>query len=116
MTNELDPIKIAGLLNQSTQQLDKATLSALFDARQNALSRQSVRAPAYAFAAVSSSGATSWTDKLMSHAAPAWAALLLLVVILITGTSYWQNTQELQVDEIDVAILTDVMPIEVFVD
>jgi hypothetical protein len=37
MTNKLNPEKIVQLLTKSTQQMDEATLSALADARQNAL-------------------------------------------------------------------------------
>jgi len=40
----------------------------------------------------------------------------LLVAILMFAAGYWQHAQEQQISEIDVAILTDEMPIEVFVD
>jgi hypothetical protein len=40
----------------------------------------------------------------------------LLAAILFEGTSYWQNVQEQQIDETDVAILTGDLPIEVFVN
>jgi hypothetical protein len=110
MTNELDPGKIAQLLTQSTRQLDEATLSALVNARQNALKRQSVRAPVFALAT------GRWTDRLMPHSAQPWIAAGLLAAILIAGTSFWQHVQERQIDELDVAILTDDLPIEVFVD
>jgi Protein of unknown function (DUF3619) len=110
MTNELDPRKIAQLLTQSTRQLDKATLSALVNARQNALKRQLVRAPVFALTT------GRWTDRLMPHSAQPWIAAGLLAAVLVVGTSYWQHVEEQQIDELDVAILTDDLPIEVFVD
>jgi hypothetical protein len=110
MNNELDPRKIAQLLTQSTRQLDKATLSALVNARQNALKRQLVRAPVFALTT------GRWTDRLMPHSAQPWIAAGLLAAVLVVGMSYWQHVEEQQIDELDVAILTDDLPIEVFVD
>jgi hypothetical protein len=108
--DQLDPRKIAQLLTLSTRQLDKPIVSALVDARQNALKRQAVRAPVFALTT------GRWTDRMMPHWAQPWIATLLLAVVLVAGTSYWQNVQEQQIDETDVAILTDDLPIEVFID
>jgi hypothetical protein len=110
MTN-IDPVKIAQLLTLSTRQLDKATVSALVDARQNALKKHSVRrAPAFALTT------GQWTDRLTPHWVQPWIATGLLAVILVAGTSYWQHVQEQQINELDVSILTDDLPIEVFID
>lgn len=116
MTNELDPRRIAQLLTQSTRQMDEAILSALVNARQNALKRQSVHAPVFSLTPASAHTSAHWTDRLIPHSAQPWIATGLLVAVLIAGTSYWQNVQEQQIDETDVAILTDDLPIEVFVD
>ncbi len=116
MTNELDPGKIAQLLTQGTRQMDAAIISALVDARQNALIRHSVRAPVFALTSVSAHTSARWTDRLIPHSVQPWVAAVLLVAVLIAGTSYWQNFQEQQIDETDVAILTDDLPIEVFVN
>jgi len=110
MTTKLDPVKIAQLLTQSSRQLDTSTLSALADARQNALKRHRVRAPAVAL----STG--RWTHNLIPHSGQQWLVTGLLVAILVLATGYWQHTQEQQISELDVAILTDELPIEVFVD
>ena len=110
MTTELDPRKIAQLLTQATRQLDATTLSALVDARQNALKRQSVRAPVFTLSA------GRWTHDLMPHSAHQWLFTGLIVVILAVSAGYWQHAQEQQISELDVAILTDELPIEVFVD
>ena len=118
MTNKdiykLDPGKIAQLLTQSSRQLDEVTLSALFNARQNALKRQSVRAPVFTLAPASSHA--HWTDRLVPHSAQPWVAAALLIATLIVGMGFWQHVQEQQINELDVAILTDDLPIEAFVD
>jgi len=116
MTNELDPGKIVRLLTQGTRQLDAVTISALVDARQKALKRQSERASVFTLAPTSAYMPARWTDRLIPHSAQPWIAAGLLVAVLIAGTSYWQHVQEQQIDETDVAILTDELPIEVFVD
>jgi len=110
MTTNLDPGKIAQLLTLSTRQLDESTVSALHNARQNALKRQAVRAPV--FALVTGRG----THRLIPDSIQQWAVACLLVAMVIVGTSYWQHVQEQQISDIDLAILTDDLPIEVFVD
>jgi Protein of unknown function (DUF3619) len=116
MTNELDPGKIAQLLTQSVGHLDTATMSALVKARQNALKRQSVRTSVLSLSPASTNTPVLWSDRLIPHSVQPWIATGLLVAVLIAGTNYWQNIQEQQIDETDVAILTDDLPIEVFVD
>jgi hypothetical protein len=116
MTNELDPGKIAQLLTQGTRQMDAVTISALVNARQNALKRHSVREPVFKLTSASAHASARWADRLIPHSAQPWVAAVLLVAVLIAGTSYWQNFQEQQIDETDVAILTDDLPIEVFVN
>ena len=117
MTNNninMNPKKIAQLLTQSTRQLDEVTLSALVNARQNALKRQLVRAPVFALNPASAHA--SWTDRLVPHAVQPWIAAGLLIALLFAGSSYWQHVQEQQIEELDVSILTDDLPIEAFVD
>ena len=110
MTTKLDSGKIAQLLTQSSRQLDTSTMSALADARNKALKRQLVRAPAAAL----STG--RWTHNLIPHSGQQWLATGLLVAILVFTAGYWHQAQEQQISELDVAILTDELPIEVFVD
>lgn len=116
MTNKLDPKKIAQLLTQSTRQMDKITLSALVNARQNALKRQSVRSPVFALTPASAHNLARWADRLVPHSTQQWIATGLLAVMLVIGTSFWQHAQDQQISDLDVAILTDDLPIEVFVD
>jgi len=110
MTAHLDPGKITQLLTLSTRQLDENTLSALNNARQLALKRQAVHAPVFAL------NTGRETHRLIPDSIQQWVVAGLLVAMLIAGTSFWNHVQEQQIDELDVAILTDDLPIEVFVD
>ncbi len=116
MTNSLSPEKIVQLLTKSTQQLDVATLSALADARQNALKYQSAPVPGFTLNSASAHGSVHWADRFIPHSVQPWIAAGLLAAILFAGTSYWQHLQEQQIDDTDVAILTSDLPIEVFVN
>lgn len=110
MTTELDPGKIAHLLTQGARQLDAATLSVLAGARQNALKRQSAHAPVFTLAA------GRWTHTLIPHSAQQWLFTVVLVAVFVFAGGYWHHAQEQQISELDVAILVDELPIEVFVD
>ncbi|MBI5431183.1 MAG: DUF3619 family protein [Nitrosomonadales bacterium] len=110
MTTDLDTGKITQLLTLSTKQLDARTLSALSNARQKALERQAECAPAFAFNA----GGEAHNQR--QESIQYWVVAGLLAAMLIAGTSFWQHIQEHQTAELDVAILTDDLPIEVFVD
>jgi uncharacterized protein DUF3619 len=110
MNTNLDPGKITRLLTLSARQLDQNTLSALSIARQKALERQSVRSPFFAL----STG--HGTHRLLPNIAHPWVIGGLLAAVLVLGTGYWQHIQEQQIDDTDVAILTDDTPIDVFVD
>lgn len=107
----LDPQKITRLLTHSTQQLDENTITALSKARRNALAMQPARASAFA----ATTGQR--TVNLMPRTAIQWLATGLLIALLsVAGSSLWQQADEQQISELDVAILTDEMPLDVFVD
>ena len=110
MTDELTPDKIAKLLTQSTRHLDSGTLSALSNARQNALQKQAVRAPVLTLAA------SRWAHVPVHIPTYQWVFAGLVAAMLVIGTGYWHHDQEQQITELEVAILTDELPIEVFVD
>lgn len=110
MTDELEPEKIARLLTQSTKHLDSDTLSALGNARQKALQKQTMHAPVFTLAT------SRLANMLLPFTSHQWVSAGFLAALFIIGTSYWLHTQEQQIAELDVAILTDDLPIEVFVD
>ncbi len=103
--------KITQLLTQSAQRLDAPTLSALGRARQAALERQALESPAYEVAF-----AGRWSHRFASPATMRWFVAGLLAATMVTMASYYHHTQEQQIGELDVAILTDELPLEVFVD
>jgi hypothetical protein len=111
MSTQLNTQELITLLSQSSEQLDMVTVSSLAKMRQKTLSVQPARAPSF----VLSSG--HWLEHLIPHSTVQWLATAILVVLLsITGATYWQHSVEQQISELDVAILTDELPLEVFVD
>lgn len=110
MTKNLDPEKITRLLTVSSRQLDQRTLSALSSARATALQRQLVRSPVFAL------NTGHGIHRLISSPIRLWVAAVLLVATITIGMSYWNHLQEQQIEETDLAILTDDMPIDVFVN
>ncbi len=103
MTEKLNIEAIRQLLNRSQAQLDDATLACLRKAREQALLRH---APGVH---------THWRWAEMRHPAATWFATLLLAICLFGGvTYYWQQTHDNS--EIDLAILTDDMPVDVYVN
>ena len=102
---------IAKLLTQATQQLDTNTVDALRRARNVALEKQLQKKPVFA---LNTEHGAHW---LIPHSTHQWvAAIILLVAILFGGVNYWQHTQEHELAHLDTAILTDDMPLEIFVD
>jgi hypothetical protein len=118
MNTELDPGKITQLLNQGTRQMSGQVLSALNRARQNALEKHSVRA--HVFNLAPSSGMHTdthrWAHWPGLRSVQHLAIVILLAAIVISGVGYWHHAEEQQIGELDVAILTDELPVEVFVD
>jgi hypothetical protein len=110
MTDKLNPKRVAQLLTQGTWQMDTGVLTALSEVRQKALERQTVRAPVITFAT------GRWAHLLAPFSNHQWVSAGLLAAMLVIGMSYWHHVQEQQIADLDVAILTDDLPIEVFVD
>jgi len=106
MTDYLNSDAIRQLLNRSAGQLDPSTLAGLRQAREQALLRH---------APVGAGSQTRWHFGAWRPAAATWVATLLLAVCLFGGiTYYWQQTRDSS--EIDLAILTDEMPVDVYVN
>lgn len=110
-SRNIAPERIAQLLTRAAQQLDDNTAAALRRARSTALERQSQSNPVFM---LSTGHGLRW---LMPHSAHQWmATIILLVAILFGGLSYWQHAHENDLAHLDAAILTDDLPLEVFVD
>jgi hypothetical protein len=107
----LTPEAIAELLTHATQQLDANTVDALCQARNVALEKQVQKKSVFA---LSAGHGAHW---LVPHSTHQWAAaVILLVAMLFGGVNYWQHTQEHELSYLDAEILTDDLPLEVFVD
>lgn len=101
--------KIAELLTYSSGQLDDKTLASLREARTAALQKQRVHEPVFSLAA-----AGHRAHHMVPHTPHQWVAFVILIAALAAGVAgYLQNSQA-PLDDID--ILTDELPIEVFVD
>ena len=108
-SRDIAPERIAKLLTRAAQQLDDNTVAALRQARNVALQRQSLSKPVFA---LSTGHNIRW---LLPHSTQQWmAAIILFVAILFGGVSYWRHENDLS--HLDTAILTDDLPLEVFVD
>lgn len=116
-TNNSSPESIAGLLTKAAEQLDSHTVAALRNARHNALARQSLhRQPALALSA------GHGIYRLMPHSPQQWVIVTaLLVTVLVSMAGYWhhageRDTNHHDASQLDIAILTDDLPMDVFLD
>ncbi len=115
MTTKLDPKKITRLLDQSTRQLDDNVLSALQQSRAQALQRQS--APEQVLGFTERFAASGWAHLPHPRSARQWVTICLLALVLASGANlWWQHYHEQQIQELDVSILTDELPLDLFVD
>lgn len=109
--HDSSPASIAELLTIATRELDTGTVDGLRRARNIALARQSLRKPVLALGSVHG---VHWP---IPHSAPQWVyAIILLGAILVSVTSYWHHAREHEMSHLDIAILTDDLPMEIFVD
>lgn len=105
--------EIAAMLNRSASQLDDEVAASLRQARLNALQKRRTRSPAYSLAVISD----HVHAVLTPHSAGQWfATAALIFTIVVGGANLWEYRQAQSVSHLDIAILTDDMPMEVFID
>ena len=109
-TRQINIKEIAHLLTQSAARLDESTVHALAGARRNALQRQTSRSPIFML------DTGRWAPILKPHSVQRWVTAGLFMTMLVGTASYLQHSHEQKISDLDVAILTDELPIEVFVD
>lgn len=111
-SRDIAPERIARLLTRAVQQLDGNTVSALHRARNRALERQAVSQPVFA---LSTGRNLHWP---VPHTARQWMAAAILLTVLAGTISYWHHAREQEANHhlLDIAILTDDLPMEVFID
>jgi hypothetical protein len=106
---------IKQLLNQSVSQMDAKTIENLRDARNRALEgyRAQQKAPVLAWLHHHGIlvGSSSHNHKYLY-----FSAILLFTALLFSGSAYWQQASEHDHSDIDIAILTDDLPVDAYVD
>jgi len=114
MNADFDIQRIKRMLDRSVAQIDPPTLACLRSARKQALNRYDVRSASLPLFA--------WADgHIISHTSTNyrwsyyWIGVILLAC-LYSGTGYWQQTMDNDSSEEDIAILTDDLPIQYFLD
>lgn len=111
MNMKLNHKEVGRLLNQSTNQLNRSTLNGLRKARQQALINQRVEAPIW----VNQNGVLHGQLQL-SQRALNWIIVAVVASLLAINLTYWDRTYEHDHSDVDIAILTDDLPVDMFVD
>lgn len=111
MNIKLTTKEVGSLLNRAARQLDRSTLSELRTARQNALLNQRVEVSSW----VNQNGLLHGKLQL-SQRAFNWIIAAVVASLLVINLSYWNRTYEHDHSDIDIAILTDDLPVDMFVD
>ena len=116
MNKTLNTKSIRQLLNRSSAQLDQPTLVQLRDARSQALARFDARSTATVFAwsgfNPGNSGQTTDSHYKLNN----WGVVVLLAALLFSITTFMQHATEHDGSEVDIAILTDDLPIDIYVE
>lgn len=111
MNNRLNNKDIGRLLDLSANQLDRSIANSLYTARQQALQHQRI-------------SSSVWTNQngllhgrlQLSARALNWVIAAVVVSLLAINLSYWNRMAERDHSDIDIAILTDDLPVDMFVD
>jgi hypothetical protein len=111
MKTKLTYKEIGRLLDRSANQLDRSTLDSLQTARQQALQHQRVSASTW----VNHNGILHGHLHL-SQRALNWIIAAVVASLLVINLTYWDRTYEHEHVDIDIAILTDDLPVDMYVD
>lgn len=106
-----NPHNIKQLLNNSLSQIEQPTLDRLHDIRKLSMARYEARAAAPPFAA-----AGHGLVFVVQRRSYYWVATVLLAACLVSGITYWHHGNEHNMSEEDIAILTDDLPINMYVE
>jgi hypothetical protein len=120
MNTKLNPEQIKQILNRSAEQIKPSTLERLRKARTQALAHFDARSASHALTPAFIKGAGQAAhSRHSSDSHPKhyyWAAAILLAAVIFSGVSYWHHAPEHDTSEVDIAILTDDLPMHVYVD
>lgn len=103
------PEHVVRHLTRAAQRLDDNTVVSLQRARNMALDKLPLSQPVYSLSVV-----RGWLSPHSMHQRV--ATIILLLAMLFGGLSYWQHMHESELSHLDAAILSDELPLEVFVD
>ncbi|BBE51608.1 hypothetical protein OYT1_ch2083 [Ferriphaselus amnicola] len=114
MNNDFNIDSVKRLLNRSLTQLDQPTLVRLSEARQRALTAhtEDIRIPVLA----ESRGNTASHSEHSHHRLQQWGLILLLALGMFSCVTYWEQLSAPSDDEVDIAILIDDLPVEMYAD
>ena len=116
MKSDLNIHKIKELLNTATTQLSPEILDKLRMARTRALDRQRIRQSAPVLAWLGGSHSSQHETHHFSKPM-LWLMGAVLATCLISGGAFYRNhLVEHEIIDVDIAILTGDMPINVFLD
>ncbi len=115
MNKNWNPDMIKQLLNRSLAQLDQPIVAQLRDARMLALNRHETRSatvPLFAWAG----GHIIRHPSAHLHRSYYWIGVLLLAASLLSSVTFMQQTMDNDTSDEDIAILTDELPIQFYVE
>jgi hypothetical protein len=115
MNRKLNTKEIGQLLNRSAAQLDRGTLDKLQSSRRTALQYQRATQQAPVMAWLTQHGLIGH-HSTTGHKTINWGLATLLLLVLLGGSLYWQQASEHDPADIDIAILTDELPVDMYVD
>lgn len=112
MNRKLHTHEIRHLLNRSANQLNRSTLNELQVARQHALQHQRASVSSW----ISRNGMLHGQLHL-SQRALNWIIAAIVTTLLAINLTYWDHTSsDRDHSDIDIAILTDDLPVDMYVD
>lgn len=112
--SKLNHEKIKHLLNRSVTRLDQPVLERLHNARTQALVRYEARRRASPI--VAWAGSFAWSAAGTPQKTHILAAAVLLAAVLFGAATYWNQVEDDALSELDIAILTDELPMHVYID
>jgi len=111
MNIKLTNKEIGRLLDQSANELDRATLNGLHAARQLALQNQRVSASNWVAHNGLLHGHLQFSARTFN-----WIIAAVVACLLVINLAYWSRTAEHDHSDIDIAILTDDLPVDTYVN
>lgn len=115
MDETWNPDHIKQVLNSSLERLDQATLIRLRAARMRALDHYKA-GNAYRPLLARAGKHALWNTPAHPRRIYRWIGAAVLVASLVSGISYWQQAMDDDTADADIAILTDDLPIQYYMD